>query len=156
MTTFLKRTGRAALGLALFSSAALASCAASAADIEVKMLNKGADGQAMVFEPAAIKVAVGDTVHFVPVDKGHDAAAVKELIPEGVAEFKGKMNQELVVTIEKEGAYVVKCTPHWGMGMVALIVAGDATPANLEAIKTAKMAKKTRERLDAEIAVLGL
>jgi hypothetical protein len=42
------------------------------------------------------------------------------------------------------------------MGMVALIVAGDGTPANLDAIKTAKMAKKTRDRLDAEIAKLGL
>ncbi len=57
----------------------------------------------MVFEPAAIKVAVGDTVKFVPTDKGHDAAAVKELLPEGVAPFEGKMNQELVVKIEKEG-----------------------------------------------------
>jgi plastocyanin len=29
---------------------------AVAADFEVKMLNKGADGQAMVFEPAFLKV----------------------------------------------------------------------------------------------------
>ncbi|WP_137130385.1 pseudoazurin [Rhizobium sp. FY34] len=146
----LARTSLLALGLALFASASLA------ADFEVKMLNKGADGEAMVFEPASLRVAVGDTVHFLPSDKGHDAAAVKELIPDGVAEFKGKMNQELVVTIDKEGAYVVKCTPHWGMGMVALIVAGDASPANLDAVKTAKMAKKTRDRLDKEIAALGL
>lgn len=146
----LARTSLLALGLALSASASFA------ADFEVKMLNKGADGEAMVFEPASLRVAVGDTVHFLPVDKGHDASAVKELIPEGVAEFKGKMNQELVVTIEKEGAYVFKCSPHWGMGMVALIVAGDASPVNLDAVKTAKMAKKTRDRLDKEIAALGL
>lgn len=127
---------------------------ANAAEHEIKMLNKGADGEAMVFEPAALKVAVGDTVKFTPVDKGHDAATVKELLPEGAQEIKGKMNQELLVTIDKEGAYVIKCTPHWGMGMVALIVAGDA-PANLEAVKAAKMAKKTRDRLDAELKTLG-
>ncbi|WP_377296399.1 pseudoazurin [Rhizobium sp. SGZ-381] len=150
MKTALIRTGLAAFGFAFLSQAAFA------ADIEVKMLNKGSDGEAMVFEPAAVKVAVGDVVHFVPVDKGHDAAAVKELIPEGAEESKGKMNQELVVKIEKEGAYVFKCTPHWGMGMVALVVAGDGTPANLDAVKSAKMAKKTRDRLDAEIAKLGL
>jgi pseudoazurin len=148
--TKLVRTGLIAATLALSASAGMA------AEFEVKMLNKGADGQAMVFEPASLRVAVGDTVRFVPVDKGHDAAAVKELIPEGATEFKGKMNQELVVTIDKEGAYVIKCSPHWGMGMVALVVAGEGVPANLDAVKTAKMAKKTRERLDQEIAALGL
>ncbi len=51
---------------------------------------------------------------------------------------------------------MIKCSPHWGMGMVALVVAGDGAPANLEAVKAAKMAKKTRERLDKEIAALGL
>ena len=34
-----------------------------AADFEVKMLNKGADGD-MVFEPALTEIAVGDTVTF--------------------------------------------------------------------------------------------
>ncbi|WP_137136142.1 pseudoazurin [Rhizobium sp. FKY42] len=134
--------------------AALIAGTAQAAEHEIKMLNKGADGEAMVFEPAAVKVAVGDTVKFVPVDKGHDAATVKELLPEGVEETKGKMNQELVLKIDKEGAYVIKCTPHWGMGMVALIVAGEK-PANIETVKAAKMAKKTRDRLDAELKTLG-
>lgn len=129
---------------------------AFAAEFEVKMLNKGSDGQAMVFEPATVKAAVGDTIVFVPVDKGHDAASVKGMIPEGAAEFKGKMNETLKVTVDKEGAFVVKCTPHLGMGMVALIVAGEGAPANLDAIKTTKLPKKARERLDAEIANLGL
>lgn len=138
-----------ATGMALFSLPAFA------AEIEVKMLNKGSDGQTMVFEPAAIKAAPGDVIKFVPVDKGHDAASVKGMIPDGAEEFKGKMNQELAVTVDKEGAYVVKCTPHLGMGMVALIVVGDA-PANLDAVKTGKLPKKARERIDAQIAELGL
>ncbi|KAA3500699.1 MULTISPECIES: pseudoazurin [Rhizobium/Agrobacterium group] len=129
---------------------------ALSAEIEVKMLNKGSDGQAMVFEPATVKAAVGDVITFVPVDKGHDAAAVKEMIPEGVADFKGKMNETVKVTVDKEGAYVVKCTPHLGMGMVALVVVGDAPPANLDAVKNGKLPKKARDRLNAEIAKLGL
>lgn len=129
---------------------------ALSAEIEVKMLNKGSDGQAMVFEPATVKAAVGDVITFVPVDKGHDAAAVKEMIPEGVADFKGKMNETVKVTVDKEGAYVVKCTPHLGMGMVALVVVGDAPPPNLDAVKNGKLPKKARDRLNAEIAKLGL
>ncbi|WP_284776134.1 pseudoazurin [Agrobacterium sp. lyk4-40-TYG-31] len=128
---------------------------AFAADIEIKMLNKGSDGQAMVFEPAAVKANIGDTITFVPVDKGHDAAAIKGLIPDGVEEYKGKMNETLKVTVGKEGAYVFKCTPHMGMGMVALVVVGE-TPANLEAVKTGKLPKKARERLDAELTKLNL
>ncbi|WP_296102354.1 pseudoazurin [uncultured Agrobacterium sp.] len=128
---------------------------AAAAEIEIKMLNKGADGEAMVFEPAAVKANVGDVITFVPVDKGHDAASIKELLPDGVAEAKGKMNEALKVTVEKEGAYVFKCTPHFGMGMVALVVVGDA-PSNLNAVKAGKMPKKARDRLDAELAKLNL
>jgi pseudoazurin len=139
-----------ATGLAIFSLPALG------AEIEVKMLNKGSDGQAMVFEPAAIKAAPGDVIKFVVTDKGHDAASVKGMLPDGVEDFKGKMNQEVTITVEKEGAYVVKCTPHLGMGMVALIVVGDAPPANLDAIKTGKLPKKARQRIDAAIAELGL
>lgn len=129
---------------------------ALSAEIEVKMLNKGSDGQAMVFEPATVKAAVGDVITFVPVDKGHDAAAVKEMIPEGVADFKGKMNETVKVTVDKEGAYVIKCTPHLGMGMIALVVVGDAPPANLDAVKNGKLPKKARDRLNAEITKLGL
>lgn len=115
---------------------------ALSAEIEVKMLNKGSDGQAMVFEPATVKAAVGDVITFVPVDKGHDAAAVKEMIPEGVADFKGKMNETVKVTVDKEGAYVIKCTPHLGMGMIALVVVGDAPPANLMPSRMASCLKK--------------
>lgn len=129
---------------------------ALSAEIEVKMLNKGSDGQAMVFEPATVKAAVGDVITFIPVDKGHDAAAVKDMIPEGVSEFKGKMNEAVKLTVEKEGAYVVKCTPHLGMGMIALVVVGDAAPANLDAVKNGKLPKKARDRLNDEIAKLGL
>ncbi|MBB4406543.1 MULTISPECIES: pseudoazurin [Agrobacterium tumefaciens complex] len=141
-------------GLAIL--AGLFAFPALSAEIEVKMLNKGSDGQAMVFEPATVKAAVGDVITFVPVDKGHDAAAVKDMIPEGVADFKGKMNETVKVTVEKEGAYVVKCTPHLGMGMIALVVVGDAAPVNLDAVKNGKLPKKARDRLNDEIAKLGL
>lgn len=139
----------------LAATLALFALPAFGAEIEIKMLNKGSDGQAMVFEPAAVKVQPGDVIKFVPTDKGHDVASVPGLLPEGVADVKGKISQEVSFTADKPGAYVFKCTPHLGMGMVALIVVGDA-PANIDAVKTAKMPKKAKERLDAEIAKLGL
>jgi len=127
---------------------------AAAADFEVHMLNKGAEGT-MVFEPAFVKVAPGDTVTFIPTDKGHNVETIKDMIPDGAEAFKSKMNETYKVTFDKPGAYGVKCSPHVGMGMVGVVVVGDA-PANLDAVKTGKLPKKARERLDAAIAAAGL
>jgi pseudoazurin len=129
----------------------LAVAPATAANFEVHMLNKGADGAGMVFEPALTEIAVGDTVTFIPTDKGHDAQTLKEILPEGGDTFKGAMGKEVVVTFTVPGVFGVKCTPHYSMGMVALIVVGDA-PADLEQAKAAKLPKKARERIDAAIA----
>ncbi len=65
------------------------------------------------------------------------------------------MIEEIKVTFDVEGAYAIKCAPHVGMGMIGLVVVGDA-PANLDAIKAAKLPKKARERLDADIAAAGV
>ena len=72
----------------LLTAAAWPAGPASAAEHEVKMLNKGAAG-IMVFEPAFLEVAPGDTVHFRAVDKGHNAASIDGMVPEGGATWKG-------------------------------------------------------------------
>jgi pseudoazurin len=121
-----------------------------AADHQVQMLNKGADG-AMVFEPGFLKIAPGDTVTFIPTDKSHNVETFKGLIPDGVPEFKSRPSEQYQAKFDIPGAYVLKCTPHVGMGMVALIQVGD-NPANLDAIKIAKVPNMARKRLDADLA----
>ncbi|MFC0219832.1 pseudoazurin [Pseudochelatococcus lubricantis] len=128
---------------------------AMAEDFRIEMLNKGKDGL-MVFEPSFLKVAPGDKVTFVPTDKTHSAETVKGLIPDGAEPFKGKVNEEISSSFTVPGAYLIKCLPHMPMGMVALVVVGDGAPANLDALKEAKLPKKARERLDAAIAGAGL
>ncbi len=142
------------LAAAAFAAIVLATTAlpALAAEVEVKMLNRGEDGT-MVFEPSLITIAVGDTVKFVPTDKSHNAETIPGMLPEGAEPFKGRISQEISVTFTVPGAYGVKCLPHLAMGMVALVVVGD-DPANLEAIKTTKVPPKARERLDADLAEL--
>jgi pseudoazurin len=117
---------------------------ALAANVEVQMLNKGEAGS-MVFEPALVRIAPGDTVTFLPTDKGHNAESIKEMTPEGAELFKGGMGKEEVATFTVPGIYGVKCAPHLGMGMVAIIVVGDDV-SNLEAVKAAKLPKKAQER----------
>lgn len=141
---------RAMLG---FGVAMVLAGMAAAAEHEVQMKNKGADG-AMVFEPAVIRAAPGDTVRFVPTDKSHNVEGIKGMLPDGVAPFKSKMNEEYVLTLTAPGLYGVKCSPHVSMGMVALIQAGDA-PANLDAAKAVKLPGKAGERMSAAFAKLA-
>jgi pseudoazurin len=115
--------------------------AAFAAEHEVQMLNKGDKGS-MVFQPALVRAAPGDTIKFVPTDKSHSAETIKGMLPDGAAEFKGKLNLELTVTPDREGVYGVKCPPHYGMGMVALIVVGQ--PVNAEQAKAIKQTGKAK------------
>lgn len=132
--------------LAAVAAFSLSSLAVSAAEFEVQMLNKG-DAGAMVFEPAFLQIAVGDTVTFVPTDKGHNAETIKGMLPEGAPEFKGKINEEFSVTFDVEGAYGYKCLPHFSMGMVGMIVVGEA-PANLDAVKAVKVSPKAAQKFE--------
>lgn len=118
---------------------------AGAAEIEVKMLNKGADGQTMVFEPAFVHAQPGDVIKFIPTDKSHNVETIKEMLPAGVEPVKGKINQELDITVTEAGLYGIKCTPHFAMGMVMLIQVGDG-PFDAEPLKAVKMPKKAGER----------
>jgi len=115
---------------------------AVAAEVEVKMLNKGAEGL-MVFEPALIKIEPGDTVKFVASDKSHNAESIKNMLPAGSAPFAGKMSEDVSVTFDKPGAYGVKCMPHYAMGMVALIVVGK--PDNLDEAKAVPQIGKAKQ-----------
>jgi pseudoazurin len=126
--------------LTLGTAVALAG-AAGAAEFEVKMLNKGEKGS-MVFEPDLIVAAPGDTIRFVPTDKGHNVETIKGMFPEGADAFKSKFNQEFTVTLDKEGVYGVKCAPHYAMGMVALIRVGE--PGNLEEAQAVKQSGKAK------------
>ncbi|MFN3623659.1 MAG: pseudoazurin [Hyphomicrobium sp.] len=133
-------------------SLACAASAATAAEHEIKIKNTNGKGKFMVFEPDFLKVAPGDTVKFTLVDKNHNAEAIKEVWPEGVEPLKGEMNQDAEFVVEKPGYYGIKCHPHYTMGMVALIVAGEPeNKAQLEAFKAPGGAKKRWDELVQQI-----
>lgn len=139
------------LALPLAALLVLGAGDAPAADHQVRMLNKGAKGT-MVFEPDFVAAAPGDTITFIPTDKSHNAEAIKGMLPDGAATFKSAVNENFTLTLGPEGVYGVKCTPHYGMGMVLLVVAGK--PVNLKAAKAVKhpgLAKKRFEAIFAEM-----
>jgi pseudoazurin len=125
---------------------------ASAETFEVKMLNKGEGGR-MIFEPAGLRIAVGDTVKFVASDKGHNAESIDGMMPEGAAEFAGKVNEEIEVTLTEPGFYGVKCKPHFAMGMVMVIAVGDEAAAP-DSFLEGRLPKKAKRNFEATLGDL--
>jgi pseudoazurin len=129
---------------------ALMGSAAFAETFEVQMMNKGTDGERMVFEPAFIQAAAGDTIKFIATDKGHSAEVNSGMLPEGAEAFKGKINEEFEVTLTVEGLYGVICKPHYAMGMVMTIAVGDVeVPENFF---EGRVPKKAMERFEAQLS----
>lgn len=128
---------------------ALLATGAAAETFKVEMLNRGEEGM-MVFEPAFVQAQPGDTIRFVPTDKGHNVQSIDGMLPDGFEVFKTRFNEEFELTVDAEGVYGVKCTPHYGMGMVALIQVGE--PVNLAAAQDVQHRGKAADRFDALFA----
>ncbi len=133
----------------LFATAtalALLAGAACAETFDVKMLNKSEAGS-MVFEPAFVKAMPGDTITFISTDKGHNAESIKGMLPDGADRFKSKIGADFSITLTEEGLYGIKCTPHYALGMIALIQVGEAVNYD-DAIKV-KQKGKAKKRFPA-------
>lgn len=149
MTSRIRLAGAALLFAFAFSSVA------SADEIVVEMLNSDGEGKKMLFKPDFIKANVGDTVKFVPTQQPHNAQSIPEIWPEGAEQFTGEINKEVTFKIEKPGIYGVKCMPHYGMGMIALIQAGDERPNEAQLDTYKPRGKDSTKRFDELKAQVG-
>ena len=124
---------------------------------EVKMLNADPDdpSRGNVFSPEVLRIEPGDRVRFEALDKGHNSASKRGMLPEGAEPWNGAMDQEIEVAFTVEGTYGYICLPHYQMGMVGLILVGNHR-GNLETARTtrqrgaaAKAFKALLEKVDA-------
>jgi pseudoazurin len=141
------------LSIAIAALLAIAPAGARAAEHVVKMLNDNGKGEYMVFEPSFIEAAPGDTVKFVAVDQFHNAETLPEIWPEGAATFQGELSKDVTLTVEKPGVYGIKCAPHYPMGMMALVVAGE--PVNKDQLGNYEPPAMAKERFEALAAELS-
>ena len=128
------------------------------ANHEVKMLNQGPTG-VMVFEPAVLKINIGDTVTFKSVDAAHNSASIPGMIPAGASPWNGQLSQDLTVSFDVAGIYGYQCTPHSMMAMVGVIEVGN-DQSNMNEVKSAAQAFKStfvmnQSRLDDYLAQIN-
>ena len=103
------------------------------ANHSVKMLNQGSSG-VMVFEPAYLKINIGDSVTFESTDAAHNSASIPGMIPSSASSWNGGLSQDITVIFDVAGIYGYQCTPHSMMAMVGVIQVGD-DKSNLDSAK---------------------
>ena len=115
-----------------------------AADITIEMLNKAPEGKERnIYSEEIARVNVGDTITWVPTNKGHNIEMVAS--PNNM-KLKSKNNKEVQITFKEPGIYYYWCTPHKGMGMIGLVVVGGDT-SNKDQIAKAKAIGKSKKKL---------
>ena len=131
------------------------STTAFAEDISVDMLNKRDDGAKMVYSEDISRIDVGDSITWLPTSKGHNVEFIAG--PDGWdAPKKSKLSKEVTITFDTPGVYLYQCTPHKSMGMIAIVVVGEADPKVVkDRLKDAKVKGKSKKKLKALLADLG-
>ena len=124
----------------------------------VKMLNQGSTG-VMVFEPAVLKINIGDTVTFVATDAAHNSASIPGMLPPNANAWNGQLSRDISVTFDIPGIYGYQCTPHAMMAMVGIIQVGDDSSNLQSVINSASQFKSTfvmnQTRLDDYLSQLN-
>lgn len=95
----------------------LASTAVWAETVEVK-------GKGIKYDPLVVFAKPGDTIAFRNMAT-HFTESI--LIPDGAEKMLSDMGADYNYSVKKEGVYLYKCPPHWGVRMGGLIVVGDAS-----------------------------
>ena len=123
----------------------------NAADVTIEMLNK-LGKESMVYSESVVNIQPGDTVKWLATTKGHNVQFLS--VPEGVGSFRSKLNVDTEYTFTVPGIYLYQCTPHKNMGMIAVVVV-DGNKDNLNAITSARVAGKSKQRLAKIIEILN-
>ena len=94
------------------------------------------------------KIDVGDTIEWLPTNKGHNVEFLAGPNIDSLAE-KSDIDVSHSVTFTFPGIYLYQCTPHGNMGMLGLIVVGNNfnNLDKIEEVELSNVAKSVLQRL---------
>ena len=122
----------------------------------VKLLTQGSGGKMMVFEPMFIKISVGDTINFIPSDASHNAQSFS--VPSEKSAFNTPYGEATKVTFTEAGGVLVKCLPHFALGMVAVVQVGeniDSSKINADWGKVRASVAMNKEAIDEALSKIN-
>ena len=94
------------------------------------------------------KIDVGDTIEWLPTNKGHNVEFLAGPNMDSLAE-KSDLDVSHSVTFASPGVYLYQCTPHGNMGMLGLIVVGNNfnNLDKIEEVELSNVAESVLQRL---------
>ena len=94
------------------------------------------------------KIEVGDTIEWLPTNKGHNVEFLAGPNMDPLAE-KSDLDVSHSVTFALPGVYLYQCTPHGNMGMLGLIIVGNNfnNLDKIEEVELSHVAKSVLQRL---------
>ena len=116
----------------------------------IEMLNKRGKDK-MLYGQDVARVDIGQTITWTPDSKGHNVQYVS--VPEGVEKVKSKLSKEFSYTFEQEGVYLYVCTPHASMGMIGMVIVGEAD-VNLDEVLDYKFRGKSKKKFKKIVKLL--
>ena len=134
--------------LSILTLVSLTAVPAIAAESTIEMLNSK-NGENLVFSEKFTKIAKGDAVTFKATKPGHNAEFIPGGFPQGAEELHGQVGKDVEYTFKIPGVYLVRCAPHYGMGMVAVIEVDDLS--NLDQVKQVYLPSKVRAVVDEQL-----
>ena len=100
----------------------------------------------MVFSEEIVTVAPGATVIWSATDRGHNVEFVAG--PNDVdLPARSAIGRDFEHTFTEPGVYVYVCTPHATMGMIGVVVVGEATAEAVAAAGEARMRGSSQRKL---------
>ena len=100
-----------------------------------------------------ITVAPGASITWLATDKGHNVQFVDG--PDGVELApKSAVNKDVTFTLTEPGVYVYVCTPHATMGMIGIVIVGEATPEAIAMVTDAKVRGQSKKKFEALLSEL--
>ena len=113
------------------------------ANYQVTMNDRDSAGNRLAFEKEILSISSGDSVTWLPVDKGHNIEMVASPINLKFSSFAG---EEVTLKFEDPGIYYYRCSPHKSAGMIGLIIV-DNNYSNIEQIKSSNAPGRAKIKL---------
>ena len=114
------------------------------ANYQVTMNNRDSAGNRLAFEKEILSISSGDSVTWLPVDKGHNIEMVAS--PNNL-KFSSSAGEEVTLKFEDPGIYYYRCSPHKSAGMIGLIIV-DNNYYNIEQIKSSNAPGRAKIKLN--------
>ena len=114
------------------------------ANHQVTMNDRDSAGNRLAFEKEILSISSGDSVTWLPVDKGHNIEMVAS--PNNL-KFSSSAGEEVTLKFEDPGIYYYRCSPHKSAGMIGLIIV-DNNYSNIEQIKSSNAPGRAKVKLN--------